>query len=72
MSESGGKIEKKENPWGWLPDVELSLAGQDSLLAALPRLGTLREQRVVLIETLAQTFSRPVLDMTDWLGAIDQ
>jgi len=72
MSESGGKIEKKENPWGWLPDVELSLAGQDSLLAALPRLGTLCEQRVVLIETLARTFSRPVLDMTDWLGAIDQ
>jgi very-short-patch-repair endonuclease len=72
MSEAGGSVEKKENPWGWLPDVELSLSDQDRLLSALPTLGTLCEQRLALIDALARTFSRAAVDVTDWLAAVDQ
>jgi very-short-patch-repair endonuclease len=72
MSETGGAIEKKENPWGWLPNTELSLAAQERLLSALPMLGSQCTQRIALIEALDRTFSDASVDVSEWLGTVSQ
>ena len=72
MSEAGGAIEKKENPWGWLPNSELSLADQERLLSALPLLGSECTRRIALIEALARTFSHASVDVSEWLGSVNQ
>ena len=72
MSEAGGVVEKKENPWGWLPNKELSLADQERLLSALPMLGGQCTRRIALIEALSRTFSHASVDVSEWLGTVNQ
>ena len=72
MSEAGGAVEKKENPWGWLPDTELSLADQERLLSALPVLEGQCIRRIALIESLSRTFSHTSIDVSEWLGTVNQ
>ena len=72
MSESGGAIERRENPWGWLPNVELSLSDQERLMAALRVLESICTRRITLIETLGQTFSYASIDVSEWLGTVNQ
>lgn len=72
MSEAGGAVEKKENPWGWLPNIELSLADQERLLSALPVQGSQCSRRIALIEALSSTFSHASVDVSEWLGTVNQ
>ncbi|WP_446743496.1 DUF4011 domain-containing protein [Silvibacterium acidisoli] len=72
MSEAGGVAEKKENPWGWLPNIELSLADQERLLTALPILSSQCTRRIALIEALSRTFSHISVDVSEWLGTVNQ
>jgi very-short-patch-repair endonuclease len=72
MSEAGGAAEKKENPWGWLPNIELSLADQERLSSALPALGSQCTRRIALIEALSRTFLHASVDVSEWLGTVNQ
>jgi very-short-patch-repair endonuclease len=72
MAEAGGTAERKENSWGWLPDTDLSLSGQHQLLSALPQLSESCERRIAVINSLSQTFSHSPVDVTEWLGSVDQ
>lgn len=72
MLEAGGVVEKKKNQWGWLPEVELSLAAQDRLLVALPALGSQCERRVELIKALGRTFVDAPVDVSEWPGTVNQ
>ena len=72
MSEAGGAVEKKENPWGWLPNTELGLADQERLLAALPALSSQCTRRIALIEALSRTFLHASVDVSEWLGTVNQ
>lgn len=72
MSEAGGAISKKDNPWGWLPKSELNLADQERLMAALPLLSTQCVRRIAIIEALNRTFAQVTVDVAEWLGAVNQ
>ena len=72
MSEAGGAVETKENPWGWLPNTELSFADQERLLAALPALNRQCTRRIALVEALSRTFSHASVDGSEWLGTVNQ
>jgi very-short-patch-repair endonuclease len=72
MSEAGGAVEKKENAWGWLPNVELSFGDQERLLAALAVLGDQCIRRIDLIEALGSTFCQASVDVNEWLGTAHQ
>jgi hypothetical protein len=72
MAEAGGRVERKENDWGWLPDGDLSLSDQHRLLASLPPLRASCEQRIAIIDSLSRTVSEQPIDVTEWLGSVDQ
>ncbi len=63
---SGGSVEKKENPWGWLPTCELGLAEQDRILASLPLLVDYCSQRIGLLQVIIRTVSEALGNIDIW------
>jgi very-short-patch-repair endonuclease len=72
IAEAGGRIGKKENDWGWLPDGDLSLSNQHRLLASLPLLRVACEKRIEIVESLSRTVLEQATDVTAWLGSVEQ
>jgi hypothetical protein len=64
---SGGSVEKKENPWGWLPTCELGLAEQDRILASLPLLVDYCSQRIGLLQEIIRTVSEALGNIDIWV-----
>lgn len=64
---AGGSVEKKENPWGWLPTCELGLAEQDRILASLPLLVDHCSKRIVLMQEIVEAISEALGDIDTWV-----
>ena len=64
---AGGSVEKKENPWGWLPTCELGLAEQDRILASLPLLVDYCSQRIDLIQEITGVVSTSLGSIDTWV-----
>ena len=64
---SGGSVEKKENPWGWLPTCELGLAEQDRILTSLPLLVDYCSQRIGLLQEIIREVSETLGNIDIWV-----
>lgn len=51
FSDAGGSVNRKENPWWWVPSCSLELSGQQRLLDSLGTLKTVCEQQCSIIAT---------------------
>lgn len=69
MVEAGGQVERRSNPWGWLPVVDLHASSQEQLLKTLPTLINSYSKRILLVRAFSEQFPT---DSGDHFAVLDR